>query len=70
MSRPLAATSVAMRMEPGEAGEEKRSIVRRRAFWSIWEWRAWAGMLRFWRKGVRRRTDVMELVKIRVRVCG
>ena len=40
MSRPRAATSVATKMEEGEAGEEKRSIERRRAFWGIWEWSA------------------------------
>jgi hypothetical protein len=43
---------------------------RSRAFCGIWECKACAGMLRLKRKGVRRRTDVMELVKISVRVFG
>ena len=46
MSRPRAATSVAMRMV-GDEGEEKRSIERRRAFMGIWEWRGYAGRFRF-----------------------
>lgn len=71
MSRPRAATSVAMRIEVmlGE-GEEKRSRVRRRDFCGIWLWRACAGSARFWRKGVRRRTVGMEFVKIKVRGFG
>ncbi len=68
MSRPRAATSVAMRIEDGELGDEKRSMERSRAFWGIWEWRASAEILRFCRNGVRRRTEVIELVKIKVRV--
>ena len=32
MSKPRAATSVAIRMEEGEVGDEKRSMERSRAF--------------------------------------
>ena len=70
MSKPRAAISVAIRIEPGLEGEEKRSIARRRAFWGISEWMAWMGRLRFWRKGKSRRTDAMEFVKTSVRVLG
>jgi len=66
MSRPRAATSVAIRIEWGDVGEEKRSRERRRAFWIILEWRGWAGRFRFARSGERRLTEAIELVKTRV----
>ncbi len=69
MSSPRAATSVETRIwdwDWGE-GEEKRSIERRRAFCGIWECKELGARERFWRKEESRRTEVMELVKIRVR---
>ena len=70
MSRPRAATSVATRIDPVVAGEEKRSMDRMRAFCAIWEWSACAGRLRFCNNGVRRLTECIEFVKIRVRWFG
>jgi len=67
ISRPRAATSVATRTDPVALGEENRSIDRIRAFWAIWECRAWAGIFRFCSMGVRRRTEWIEFVKISVR---
>lgn len=67
MSRPRAATSVATRTEPVLFVRENFSMERMRAFWIIWECRECAGMLRVWSMGVRRRTEWMELVKMRVR---
>lgn len=70
MSSPRAATSVAMSIEPGSVGDEKRSMERRRAFCGICEWSACAGTERVWRREVKRRTEGMELVKTKVRVEG
>ena len=71
MSRPRAATSVAIRMDPSFAvGEEKRSIDRRRAFCAMEEWSARAGKPRFWRNGVSLRTPEIEFVKTRVLCLG
>jgi len=40
---------------------------RRRAFCGIWECKELGARERFWRREESRRTEVMELVKIRVR---
>ena len=66
ISSPRAAISVAMRMADVAFVAEKRSMDLMRAFCAIWECKAWAGRLRFWSMGVRRRTAWIEFVKIKV----